>query len=264
MATSTAKKRSKGTVVRDPRLSQRRAAVARSKTRRRLWIAGSIFVVLALVVGTWFLLHTSLFSAKTITVSGAVHESPAQVIAAAGLSAHPPLISINPADAETGIDQLGWVKSSHVSLHWPSTVNITVVERTPVASATSGSTMYLIDETGRILSISKTPVAGLVSLNVPDGTHFVVGTSLPLRVLPAASVAGSLPPAFKDQVAAVIAHPDGTVSLQLTSPITITLGTTAQLDAKYRDIASVIAGATLHPGDVVDVSVPQASTITGP
>jgi protein involved in polysaccharide export with SLBB domain len=33
---------------------------------------------------------------------------------------------------------------------------------------------------------------------------------------------------------------------------------------KYRDVASVIAGATLHPGDVLDVSVPQAPTISGP
>jgi hypothetical protein len=53
-------------------------------------------------------------------------------------------------------------------------------------------------------------------------------------------------------------------AIQLTTPVTIELGQATDLTAKYKDIASVIAGATLHPGDVLDVSVPQASTITGP
>jgi len=48
----------------------------------------------------------------------------------------------------------------------------------------------------------------------------------------------------------------------MTAPVTIALGTAEKLGAKFSDIAAIIAGTSLHAGDVVDVSVPQASTIT--
>ena len=38
--------------------------------------------------------------------------------------------------------------------------------------------------------------------------------------------------------------------------------TADRLRAKFSDIAAIIAGTSLHAGDVIDVSVPQASTIT--
>jgi hypothetical protein len=35
-----------------------------------------------------------------------------------------------------------------------------------------------------------------------------------------------------------------------------------ELTAKYEDVSSILAGATLHNGDVIDVSVPDAPTVT--
>jgi len=44
----------------------------------------------------------------------------------------------------------------------------------------------------------------------------------------------------------------------------VVLGPASDLSQKYEDVASVIARTTLHVGDVVDVSVPQAMTVSGP
>jgi len=258
------KKRSSSNVVRDARLTQRSRQVQRAKTKKRLWIVGAIILVVGLGIGSWALLHTSLFSAKNIKVVGAVHESTAQVLAAGHLANHPPLISIDTGASEAGIDQLSWVKSSTVTLHWPSSVAVSVVERQPIAAIATAQGTALVDETGRVLEISKTPVAGTVNVAVPAGTKVTLGSTLPDKTLGALKVASTLPIAFKGQVASVQANSDGSVTLQLTTPVSVTLGQATELKAKYQVIASVIAGATLHPGDVLDVTVPQASTVTGP
>jgi hypothetical protein len=48
----------------------------------------------------------------------------------------------------------------------------------------------------------------------------------------------------------------------MTTPIVVDVGTATELPAKYEDVSSILAGATLHNGDVIDVSVPQAPTVT--
>ena len=81
----------------DPRISARRTAVIREQGRRRLVVAGVALGVALLVVGGWFLLHTPLFSARSVTVTGNVHETAAQVVAQAGLADRPPLLDVNGA-----------------------------------------------------------------------------------------------------------------------------------------------------------------------
>jgi hypothetical protein len=48
----------------------------------------------------------------------------------------------------------------------------------------------------------------------------------------------------------------------MTTPILVDLGSVAQLAQKYEDISAILSGATLHNGDVIDVSVPGAPTVT--
>ena len=98
----------------DPRISARRAAVLRQQGRRRLYILVGALVVALVLVGGWFLLHSPLFAARSITVTGDVHESAAQVVAAAGLANHPPLLDVNGGAAAAGIERLPWVSSATV------------------------------------------------------------------------------------------------------------------------------------------------------
>jgi len=63
-------------------------------------------------------------------------------------------------------------------------------------------------------------------------------------------------------VTGVTVEPQGWIQLTMTTPILVDIGSTAQLTAKYEDVSAILAGATLHTGDVIDVSVPQAPTVT--
>jgi hypothetical protein len=79
----------------------------------------------------------------------------------------------------------------------------------------------------------------------------------------AAYVASQLPVAFSSQVSVVAVNPSGSVTLQLTTPVSFILGPVTKLRAKFVAIASVIAHTTLRPGDVVDVTVPSELSVTG-
>jgi len=60
----------------------------------------------------------------------------------------------------------------------------------------------------------------------------------------------------------VTVEPRGWVQLAMTTPVMVDIGSASQLTEKYEDVSSILAGATLHNGDVIDVSVPDAPTVT--
>jgi cell division septal protein FtsQ len=247
----------------DPRISARRAAVIRQQGRRRLnLLVGALAVVLVLI-GVWFLLHTSLFSARSITVTGDVHETAAQVVAAAGLANHPPLLDVNGGAAVAGIERLPWVASATVHVSWPDGVHIAVTEQTPrMVAAAPGSTWAVLSADGRVLQVAPgTRPPGLLLISVPVAPG-AAGSTLSAKDASALKVATTLPPSFSAQVTAVTLEPGGWVQLSMTTPIAVNIGSAAQLTAKYEDVSAVLAGATLHAGDVIDVSVPDAVTVT--
>jgi cell division protein FtsQ len=246
----------------DPRIRQRRAAVTRREGRRRLRMIVLAMAAIGLGVGAWMLLHSSLMSARVITVSGSTHTPAAEIEAAGGLGDRPPLISIDPGAVASRIERLPWVATAVVTRHWPDGVHVTVVERVPVAAMTEAHGDALVDVHGRVLADVATPPPGLPTLVAPVAVP-APGSSLAPPALPALEVAAALPPAFRAQVQKVVLDRAG-LHLDLTSPITVTLGSTSQLRQKWEDVASILKGASLHPGDVIDVTAPGSPIVTGP
>jgi cell division septal protein FtsQ len=246
----------------DPRISARRTAVLREQGRRRFRGLVVVLGALACLVGAWFLVHTPLFSARSVTVTGNVHETAAQVVAQAGLAAHPPLLDVDAGAAAARIEQLPWVRSASVHVSWPDGVHIAVVEETPrFVVRASGGRWDILSGDGRVLAASATRPPGLLQLTVPQAPGSP-GTVLSSKDAAGLRVATTLPASFAAQVSGVTVEPAGWVQLALTTPIVVDLGSVAQLEAKYEDVSSILAGATLHNGDVIDVSVPDAPTVS--
>lgn len=248
----------------DPRISARRTEVTRQQGRRRLrWVAVLVGVVV-LLFGVWSLLHSSLFSARAITVVGATHETAAQIEAAAGLSDHPPLLDVHAGAAAQAIGRLPWVATASVSVNWPDGVRVAVTERVPrVIMAAAGGQWAELSADGRVLADVTARPAGLVQLNAaraPGAPGTTVAGPDPVGLL----VASTLPASFRAQVTQVTVEPAGWVQLAMTTPIQVDIGNGSQLPAKYEDVTAILAGAPLHNGDVIDVSVPKAPTVTGP
>jgi cell division septal protein FtsQ len=246
----------------DPRISARRTAVMQEQVRRRLVVGGVALGVVALLVGGWFLVHTPLFSARSVTVTGNVHESAAQVVAQAGLASQPPLLDVNAGAAAARLEQLPWVRTATVHVSWPDGVHIAVTEETARFTASTATGKWeLLSNDGRVLGESASRPPGLLLLTVPEPPG-QPGSVLSTKDAPGLRVASSLPASFVGQVTGVTVEPAGWVQLALTTPIVVDMGTTAELTAKYEDVSSILAGATLHNGDVIDVSVPDAPTVT--
>jgi cell division protein FtsQ len=247
----------------DPRISARRATVRRDQGRRRLRLVIFALGGLGVLAALWFIIDSPLFSARHIAVTGNVHETAAQVVAQAGLASHPPLLDVDAGAAAARLEKLPWVRSASVRVSWPDSVRILVTEEVPrlVVSVPGGSWATLSAD-GRVLSVTTgAEPGGLLLMTVPQAPG-APGTVLPARDDVGLRVATTLPASFAAQVTAVTVEPGGWIQLSMTTPIAVDIGTAAQLTDKYEDVTSILAGATLHNGDVIDVSVPDAPTVT--
>jgi cell division protein FtsQ len=251
----------------DPRIRQRRIAIARDQGRRRLLWAGGLLLVAVLAVIGWGLLHTGIFGARVITVSG-VHPftTDAAIVAAADLDRHPPLISIDPGTTAARVETLPFIAAARVQRHWPDGVTIAVTERVPTLTmAGPGAAWSVLDGSGRTLQVLPARPPGLIVLVDHTAAGGVapapVGGSLPAWAGAGLRVSRTLPRAFSGQVVSVTAAPDGTIDLALNSGITVMLGTDTELTAKYEDVAAIIAHASLRGATTIDVSVPSSPAV---
>jgi cell division protein FtsQ len=254
-----------GTAI-DPRIRQRREQVERSRTQKRLrWLA--VFVGLAILVAAGvFLLHTPWFKAKVVTVTGIHPNTTTQAIeAAAGVTDHPPLISVDPGPAATRVETLPFIASARVVRHWPDAVSIAVTERVPVTAMAGPTTQWsTLDGNGRTLAVTTgRPALPVLAVSATKGSlaPAPVGATIGAAADSGLLVARTLPPAFVAQVSSITEAVDGTVSLGLTSGLVVQLGTVSNLPAKYEDVAALIAHADLHGVHTIDVTVPQSPTV---
>jgi cell division protein FtsQ len=246
-----------------PRIRRRRRDIGRQQGRRRLLVVIAAAVLTLLAVGGWLAAHSSLLSAKVVVVTGAVHTPEAAIVDAAGLAKHPPMIDVDPGAAAAAVERLPWVGQAVVTRHWPDGVTVVVHERTPIAVAPVPHSYALVDSTGRVLADGTgapppLPVLVVTGMAVPSP-----GGSLAPAADPLVDVAAKLPVAFKAQVRQVLVAKDG-IHLVFTTPVTALIGSDGDLHAKFEDLASILAGATLHNGDVIDVSAPGSPIVTGP
>jgi hypothetical protein len=127
---------------------------------------------------------------------------------------------------------------------------------------TAGGQWAVLSSAGRVLAVDPAPTSGLIMLTGPQAPGGA-GSTLPSADQVGLEVASTLPASFKAQVTAVGVQPGGWVQLKMTTPILVNIGTASQLPSKYEDVSAILAGASLQAGDVIDVSVPDAPTVTG-
>jgi cell division protein FtsQ len=252
----------------DPRIRERRNAVARHRGRRRLRALAAVgAVVLGLVlldVG----LHSSLLSVTHIGVQGTHEEPVAAVVKAAGVARHRPLFGLDEAAVEADVDALPWIASSRVQRHWPHTIVVTVTERVPVAQvAVAGGHWAEVDGSGRVLAVGETRHTGLPRLAVAAPTAAVLnaGTRLPAADRPALAAAAALPdlpPQRLNEVEAVTVKAGTGVDLTLSDGATVLLGPPTDLSTKLAALATVVSEVDMSGVRTIDLRVPGQPALT--
>jgi cell division protein FtsQ len=202
--------------------------------------------------------YSSVFRADDIKVVGAERLAPRRVLRLAGLNATTNVVHFDPNRAERRLEGSPWIARATVNRHLPDRIEITVVERIPVARWSDPSTNRTM-----LVTDGGTLAPGSARARLPALVDWL-GTSLLSaddRALAAGALA-ELPPAVRSDVAQAALGPDGRLLLGLRDGPTVNYGAASETTGKADALAAVLAwaGRTGSTLGSIDVRVPSAPT----
>ncbi|MFF3224437.1 cell division protein FtsQ/DivIB [Nocardia suismassiliense] len=215
--------------------------------RVRLW--GLLGVcVLAIVGGV--ALFTPVLSVRTVEIDGAVAVPEQQVRELLEIPSGRSMLRIDTDAIARRVASIPKVRSARVQRVFPSTVQVTVVERVPVLYFESPQGAHLLDVESVEFAIEDTPI-GVPKLVTDHPASDAPATRAAVAVLAA------LPPALGIQVDEVVARSISDVSLNLKDGRTVLWG--GMNDAERK--SAVVLPLLTRPGTVFDVSSPNLVTV---
>ncbi|HEX6359657.1 FtsQ-type POTRA domain-containing protein [Actinophytocola sp.] len=226
----------------------------RPPTRRRYltrrWVA--VLTVLAVLTVAYLVMFTSLLGVRSVEVIGAKEIPEADVVGAAAIEHGTPMVRLDADQAAARVAELPRVFEVRVERSWPSTVEIIVTERSPVAVLRDGDQIHLVDRTG--LNYAKVAAAppGLPVLAMSNVRPDDPATKAAVTVL------ASIPKQLSDQVTTVTADTPGNVRLTLTDGRLVKWGNANENPRK----AAVLAALLTRPGKTYDVATPDFPTVS--
>ena len=119
----------------------------RQIARRRVFLGVvATGVVLAFVAGIVALAHAPIFPVKSVVVTGLQRLTREQVLQQAAIPADATLPRLSAAEIERRLEADPWIARVRIVRHYPSTIELRVAERTPMAIVDAGGTkLWLVD-----------------------------------------------------------------------------------------------------------------------
>lgn len=245
-------RRPRSDAVRDRRTQPGgRRGPTRGRYLARRWAA--VLVVLSIVTVAYLVTFTSLLGVRSVEVIGARDVPAESVLAAAAIEHGTPMVRLDADEAAARVAALPRVYEVVVERSWPSTVEIIVTERTPVAVLRAGTELHLVDSTGLDYATTKTPPPGLPTLAMTDVRPDNPATKAAVTVL------GDIPRQLQTQVTTVTANTPGDVRLTLADGRVVKWGNARDNARK----AAVLAPLLTRPGKTYDVATPEFPTVSG-
>ncbi|MVU82144.1 FtsQ-type POTRA domain-containing protein [Nocardia sp. ET3-3] len=212
-------------------------------------VAAGVVVVIALGLVAWF---TPLLSVRTVHVQGLAAVPEQQVLDALQVPEGLSMMRLDTDALAERVSRLPKVRSVRVQREFPSTVQVTVVERTPVLYFDSPDGTHLLDCDSVEFAIEP-PGPGVPKLitDHPGGSDSVTKAAV--------AVMAAMPIPLRDQlgVGAVVARSVSDIALELRDGRTVLWGGTADSTRK----AAVVGPLLSQPGKVFDVSSPNLVTV---
>ncbi len=238
----------------------RKAGAAEQRMRRRLrrrrlrrWVVVAVPVLVLALLATagWVLLASPMFAVTTVQVDGTHRLTPDQVRQAADVPIGRAMLRLDLGSVQQRVAALRVVRSATVTERWPHTVVVTVVERTPIATAqTAAGSWWLLDADGVAVTQASSRPTGLVLVALDPLT------ATPDTLAAASSVAGSLPSSVRRLVRDVTAQTPDSVQLDLVGGAVVRWGN----DQDNATKAQVLAALLPHHAHVYDVTAPGFAT----
>lgn len=222
-----------------------------------------VLVVAVVAAGVWLVGFSSVLAAKSVSVKGAETIPVAEVQEIAEVPLGTPLARVDLALIAARVRSLKPVADATVAHAWPNTVEITVVERTPIFAVADAGKFLLVDKTGLgYRSVDKAPKGLMVAEVSVDGAdepgnadraNVLADVGIVAQALPKDLTAAKKP---KDRVKTIKASSIDTIELVLGNGRRVIWGSADQSDLK----AQVALALLQQKADVYDVSAPTNPT----
>lgn len=235
----------RGEVRRFTKRARRRRLIA-------LVVAGSL-VALAAVVG--IAAYSPLMAVRSIEISGTQRVDAAALQSALGDQLGVPLTLVDRGEVGRVLGASSLIQSYSVQTRPPSTLVITVVERTPIGVLAKDGRFDLVDAAGVVIESADAAQAGYPVLSIPSGDASGAGFRATARVL------RTLPASLAGQVTEATATTGEDVSLTLANGAKIVWGGSNESALKAVVLEKLMA--TTDPATIAsyDVSSPEAAVV---
>lgn len=214
---------------------------------------GRIAVALGLVlaaVAAAVVWYSPLFSVRRVTVAGAVVVSQFDIVNAMAVPDGTPLLRVDTTAAAARIAKIPRIASCRVQVDFPSTIRVTVAERTPLVYFLNQQGSHLMDSTGVEYALEPAPpgVPRLVTAHPGPGDP---ATKAALTAMAA------LPDTLRAQVKTISARSISDITLTLLDRRVVQWGSDSDSARK----AAITVPLLSQSGHTYDVSSPDLPTI---
>jgi cell division protein FtsQ len=152
----------------DPRLRERREAVAEDRAQRNVGRLLKFLIVVTLIGAIVWLAFSPWLSINQVRTAGISVSGANTILADNGVLAGAPMVMVRPGVIESEMLEDPWISDARVHVDWPNVVIVGVVERVPVAwvQTADGWTRRSVD--GARLPSGNQPDDSLPKVILPD------------------------------------------------------------------------------------------------
>ena len=236
-----------------------RAEPSRRLTGARAWIVAAAALLVLVALGVCASL-SPLFAARRVEVRAGTHVPRARIVELSGVSRGTNVLWLDEVTVERRLEAEPWIARAEVVAEFPSTVRISVIERTPVAVASDGVHASLMASDGTSLGVAKRdptmPTIRLAARGSVDGP--APGPE------GAARAVGAMTPALRDRVNRVLVRLDGSLEFRIEDGPVVRYGAPSDVAAKARAISRMLAWADAQGERILRLTVtaPRAPAAT--
>ncbi|PPH38860.1 cell division protein FtsQ [Rathayibacter rathayi] len=235
----------RGEVRRFTRRARRRRLIA-------LVVAGSL-VALAVIVGVSA--YSPLMAVRTIEIVGTQRVDAAAVQSALGDQLGVPLTLVDRDEVGRVLGASPLIQSYSVQTRPPSTLVVSIVERSPLGVIAKGGRFELVDAAGVVIESADAPQPGYPVLTTASGDESGAGFRATARVLHA------LPASLAPQVTAATATTGDDVALTLQNGASVVWGGSDESALKAVVLEKLMAATDPATVGSYDVSSPEAAVV---
>lgn len=242
----------------EPRMRERRVAVKRAQSRKRLkWVV--LGLVVAIVgIGSLALLGSPLFAVRAdqVTVTGNVYTDPERLEEIVDDLVGTPALRVDTQRLERELEAISWVDTARVRVDFPHSARIDIRERAAMTTYQGPDGRFrVLDREGRVLDVIENYPFAYVLLRGPDPVDLEQGEFAPVGYAAASELTKNLTASIRGRIDYIDVTADGSrLVLFLDDGSTVFFGEARDFFAKLLRLESVLAANPDREPGPIDVS----------